>query len=82
MSAELSGESVVLNFDDGMYYSLNEIGARIWALIQSPCKVSDLLATLVNEYDVDTARCESDMISLLQELRGMRLVEVQDAAGP
>ncbi len=82
MSAELSGESVVLNFDDGMYYSLNEIGARIWALIQSPCKVSVLLATLVSEYDVDTARCESDMISLLQELRGMRLVEVLDAAGP
>ena len=82
MSAELSGESVVLNFDDGIYYSLNEIGARIWALIQSPCKVSVLLATLVSEYDVDTARCESDMISLLQELRGMRLVEVLDAAGP
>ena len=82
MSAELSGESVVLNFDDGVYYSLNGVGARIWALIQSPCKVSDLLATLVNEYDVDKVRCESDMISLLQKMRGMRLVEVQDAAGP
>ena len=82
MSAEQSGESVVLNFDDGVYYSLNEIGARIWALIQVPCRVSDLLATLVNEYDVDMARCESDMIALLQEMRDMRLVEVQDATDP
>lgn len=82
MSAELAGESVVLNFDDGMYYSLNGIGARIWELIQDPHKVSDLLATLVNEYDVDTARCESDVIALLKEMRGMHLVEVQDAADP
>tara|TARA_R110002073_G_scaffold11394_1_gene52062 strand:- start:409 stop:714 length:306 start_codon:yes stop_codon:yes gene_type:complete len=82
MSAELAGESVVLNFDDGMYYSLNPIGARIWELIQDPHKVSDLLATIVSEYDVDTARCEADVIALLAEMRGMRLVEVQDAAGP
>ena len=80
-SAELAGESVVLNFDDGMYYSLNPIGARIWQLIQDPHKVSDLLATLVNEYDVEVARCESDLIALLTELRGLSLVEVQDATG-
>lgn len=82
MSAELSGESVVLNFDDGVYYSLNGVGARIWELIQSPMKVSELLATLVSEYDVEESRCELDMIALLQEMRGMRLVEVQDAADP
>lgn len=82
MSAELAGESVVLNFDDGVYYSLNGIGARIWELIQTPLKVSDLLATLVSEYDVEESRCESDMIALLKEMRGMRLVEVQDATDP
>ena len=82
MSAELAGEQVVLNFDDGMYYSLNPIGARIWQLIQEPHKVSDLLATLVNEYDVEAARCESDLIAILTELRGLRLVEVEHAASP
>ena len=82
LSAELAGEQVVLNFDDGMYYSLNPIGARIWQLIQEPSKVSDLLATLVDEYDVAAAQCESDLIALLTEMRNLRLVEVQDAASP
>jgi hypothetical protein len=82
MSAELSGEAVVLNFDDGVYYSLNRVGARIWMLIQDPRKVADLLATLTDEYDVEPARCEADLLTLLTELRGLNLVEVQDVPHP
>jgi hypothetical protein len=69
----------VLNFDDGKYYSLNPIGARIWQLIEDWRKVSDLVAVIFEEYDVEATRCESDVIVLLTELRDLRLVEVQDA---
>ncbi len=79
MSAELDGEAVVLSFDDGKYYSLNPIGARIWQLIEGWRKVSDLLVVLLEEYDVEAAQCESDLIVLLTQLRDLRLVEVQDA---
>lgn len=79
MSAELDSEAVVLSFDDGKYYSLNPIGARIWQLIEGWRQVSDLLAVLLEEYDVEAARCESDLIELLTKLRDLRLVEVQDA---
>lgn len=79
MSAELDNEAVVLSFDNGKYYSLNPIGARIWQLMEGWRKVSDLLAVLLEEYDVEATRCEADLIALLTELRDLRLVEVQDA---
>jgi hypothetical protein len=78
VSCDLDGESVILHLSSGMYYGLNAIGARIWGLIQAPRSVMEIRDTLLAEYDVDPARCESDLLILLEQLVAERLVEVQD----
>ena len=35
VSADLAGEAVILNLESGVYYSLDEVGAYIWSLIQA-----------------------------------------------
>ena len=82
ISADLDGETVVLNFDDGIYYSVNEVGARIWSLVQDLTSVADVMATLLDEFNVEPARCEADLVALLSELRRRNLIEVRDANGP
>src|SRR2546426_12791479 len=68
VSADLAGEAAILNLKSGVYYGLNAVGARIWSLIQEPKSVEDIRDAILNEYDVDPERCESDLLQLLQQL--------------
>ena len=79
-AADLGEEVAILNLTNGVYYSLNPVGARIWSLIQEPRSVRDLCNTLVAQYDVDSDRCEQDAIALLQQLAENDLIDVVDDA--
>jgi len=76
VSCDLAGEAAILNMKNGVYYGLNPVGARIWNLIQQPKTVSDVLHTLLEEYEVDSDRCERDLVELLQKLAAQDLIEV------
>jgi hypothetical protein len=78
LSCDLAGEAAILGVTSGSYYGLNGVGARIWTMIREPRAVLSVLEQLLAEYDVDTARCEHDLIALLQELADEGLVVVTD----
>jgi len=63
-----------------MYYGLDPVGARVWAMLQEPRRVGELRDVIVNEFDVEAARCERDLIELLEKMRGEGLIEVRAAA--
>ena len=52
-STEVDGESVILDLEDGIYYGLNPMGARIWKEIQEPTAVEEITGAITAEYDVD-----------------------------
>lgn len=79
VSTDVDGESVILNFDDGVYYGLEKVGARVWELVRDPMPVAEIRDTLVAEFDVDSDRCEADLQDLLSELAEAGLIEVADA---
>ncbi len=80
VSSDLGGEVAILNLDAGMYYGLEEVGARIWELVQEPRLVEEIQAAILKEYEVDPARGRHDVLALLQELVDKGLVEVRDEA--
>lgn len=61
-----------------MYYGLNEVGASIWQLLQQPKTVANLCDAILEEYEVEAAQCEADVLVLLQELIEAQLIVVQD----
>lgn len=77
VSCDLVDEAAILNMKDGVYYGLNPVGARIWNLIQKPMKVSDILDTLLDEYDVEKDVCQADLMELLEQLLDKELVKVE-----
>ena len=83
VSADLSGEAVILNLKDGVYYGLDPIGARIWKLVEeSPRTVADIRDVLLAEYEVTPEACEEAIVALMGQLAEHGLVEVRpsDAA--
>ena len=78
VSCNLAEEAVILNLKAGVYYGLNSVAARIWNLIQEPRTVSEIREAILEEYDVDPDRCESDLLALLRDLTAKDLVKAQD----
>ena len=78
VSSDLGGEVAILHLNEGVYYGLDDVGARIWSLIQEPTTVEEIRDVLVSEYEVAPDRCESDLIALLQRLADEGLIEVRD----
>jgi len=52
----------------------SNIGARVWNLIHETRTLGELRAILLDEYDVDEARLESDLLTLLAQLADKDLV--------
>jgi hypothetical protein len=76
VSCDLAGEAAILNLKNGVYYGLNPVGARVWNLIQQPRSIAEIRESILTEYDVDAARCEQDVLELLEKLNVEELVEV------
>ena len=78
VSCDLSGESAILNLKAGVFYGLNEVGTRIWKLMQEPRRVGELRDAILEDYEVEPDRCEADIMTLLQDLLDNGLIEVRD----
>jgi hypothetical protein len=81
LASAFGAEQVILNLKDGVYYGLEDVGARIWSLLQRPITVSAIRDALVAEYDVEPDRCGRDLEALLRDLAGRGLIEVRDDGG-
>jgi hypothetical protein len=76
VSSDLGGEAVILHLASGTYYSLNEVGAHIWSLLQRPRQVREIVESIVAEYDVDREQCAVDVHRLLDMLAREGLIEI------
>jgi len=80
VSCQLDAETVVLDYDKGLYFGLNEVGTLIWNQVQQPRKVQEIRDAILREYEVSNEQCERDLFTLLRQLSEEGLVEVRDAA--
>lgn len=72
--AEIEGEIVMMDLDQGAYYGLDCVASRIWQLIEVPQGVADICDRLMGEYDVAPEQCQRDVIGFLRELASRDLI--------
>ncbi len=77
ISTELEGEAVILDTAASEYYGLNEVGTRIWSLLQEPKTLDEIVDVLLEEYSVDRDQCEDDVRELLNQMTEKNLLEVR-----
>ena len=77
VSADLVGEIVIVNLNNGVYYGLDGVGYRVWDLIQKPITIEALRDVLAEEYDVEPQRLESDLMGFFQKLEAEGLVSIE-----
>ncbi len=77
LEAQLDGETVGLNVEQGICYGFNATASRIWSLIVRPMRFTELRDTLLREYQVEPEQCERELMAVLRELEQDGLVELE-----
>jgi hypothetical protein len=65
---EVDGELVMMNIETGAYASLNETGKSIWTLLDAPKSLSEVVSSLVEEYEIDQATCEKEVLPFVENM--------------
>ena len=71
---EVNGEMVVLDLKREEYFSLNEVGTRVWQLLETDTSLQHAHAQLCEEYDVSPDELEGDLLALAGDLEEAGLI--------
>lgn len=74
LEAEIDGELIGLDVDQGVCFGFNRPASRIWTLLEQPRTLDELIDLLVAEFDVQPAACALDLAAFLRELEADGLV--------
>ena len=77
MSTRVEQEIYILNPVRDQYTGLDEVGRRIWDLLETGTRVDSLRDRLVQEFEGDPQEIAADVMEFLNELQGEGLLEVQ-----
>lgn len=75
---ELEGEAVMLDLGSERYYGLDEVGARIWQLLDEHHDVETVVDQVLAEYEVEEEQLRSDLADLIDNLVDAGLVTIED----
>jgi Coenzyme PQQ synthesis protein D (PqqD) len=76
VTAPMGEELAMMDMTAGTYFVLDEVAAFIWERLEGPTTVAELCSELERRYDVAPSRCEVDVLSFLESLRGKGLLRV------
>jgi hypothetical protein len=71
----LKDEAVLLDLKEGIYFGLNDVGSRIWTLIDEQRTLGEICDTLIAEYEVSRDDLERHVHTLVEELLNNGLIE-------
>ena len=76
LSTSLGDDVVMMDVEQGAYYGLEAVAARIWALTEQPVSVGSLCERLVTEYQISPEQCQQEILTFLARLLERRIVQV------
>jgi len=76
-SSVLGQETIVLNYEVGNYYELNEIGGFIWSLLEDNASITvqEIKEKILDEFEVDEDVCQAELLTFLESLVHEKLIE-------
>ncbi len=83
VTREVAGERIIVPIKGHVgdlegVYTLNELGSTIWQLINGQTTARELVEAVRNEYDVEAAEAEKDVVDFLRSLEDAGLIRPSD----
>jgi Coenzyme PQQ synthesis protein D (PqqD) len=67
--------SVLLDIKQGICFSMNPVGARIWELLTKECTLDQIATSLETEFSIPRTQIETDICEFIASLATRKLVQ-------
>lgn len=74
IAKDLQGETVLLNMKNGDYFTLNNMGTKVYDHICQGMTIKQITESLFEEYEVGYDQLRNDVLTLVDELRKKDIV--------
>src|SRR5262249_15276667 len=61
----MDGEAILINLSNGIYYSMDKVGAVIWELVEKRYSLEEIGAALSERYQVSVEQAQADVERLM-----------------
>lgn len=73
---DLSGEKVMVDFEQGKYFMIKGVGNDIWDMLTDGITVEQIIKNLLAEYEVSEEVCEQEVLKFLNSLEEIGIIGV------
>ena len=68
ITADMDGETVMMDIETGKYYNLGRTGGDIWKILENHHTVDRIVDEMMEIYDVERSVCEEQTKNFLAQL--------------
>ena len=84
VTRDVAGEEIIVPIKGHVgdlegVFTLNEVGAMIWRLMDGQTTVRQLMEAVINEYEVESLEAEKDVVDFLRSLEDAGLIRQSGA---
>lgn len=76
VAAQVGDQAMLMDLDSGAMFQLNRTGARIWSLVETPCKLADLVVALERSFPGGGDTLRDDVVAFVAQMRETGLLEI------
>lgn len=73
-TTEIDNQVVLLQYETGTYFTLNEVGTKVWQALEQGKTMSEILHHLLQEYAVSEKQLQQDILNLVNKLKEKGLI--------
>jgi hypothetical protein len=70
----VGNETVILDLESGTYFALDNVGARIWLLLEAGKSLLEVCDVIVQEFEVSRDELDRDVLALVRDLLDKKLI--------
>lgn len=74
LAQQAQDEVILLSLDDGAYFTLNEVGSRVWELCDGSHTTAQIVDVICAEFDAPVDVVTADVLAVVQDLASEGLV--------
>jgi len=79
LTQQLEDELILLDTEKGQYFSLNEVGSRMWTLLQQGKDLEGVLNDMLQEYEVEESKLRADLAKFVDKLTSQGFLQPRDS---
>ena len=80
MVADMDGEMVMMDVEQGSYFAINQVGAHLWTQLETPQSVQALMQSVLETFATDdAAQVQTDVDRFLNDLATHNLIRESSA---